>query len=138
MIVLSATPKQQQKETLEPTKTPDFPWSEVAKDLYQCAEEHYFITIDCFSKFIEVDKLLETNSQAVIQALKTQFCRHGIPELLRSDNGPQFSAVNTQPFVTILELKMLHPHQLILSRMVKRKEQCRLSRNSGPRALTRN
>lgn len=32
-----------------------------------------------------------TTSHAVTTAMKSIFCRHGLPETLHSDNGPQFS-----------------------------------------------
>ena len=37
-------------------------------------------------------KLCSTTSSQVIAALKTIFARHGIPETVRSDNGPQYSS----------------------------------------------
>ena len=41
-----------------------------------------------------------TTSAAVVTALKSVFSRHGIPEVVRSDNGPQYAA---QEFVTFSE-----------------------------------
>ena len=55
-------------------------------------EEHYLVTMDYFSKYIEVDKLQDMSSTEAIDKLKTQIARHCIPEKLRSDNGPQFSS----------------------------------------------
>ena len=48
--------------------------------------------VDYFSRFIEVSKLSSTSSEAVIEHLKSIFSRHGIPETVISDNGPQYSA----------------------------------------------
>ncbi|XP_033103837.1 uncharacterized protein K02A2.6-like [Anneissia japonica] len=50
------------------------------------------ITIDYYSKFIEVDHLPMTDSSTVVDKLKAQFIRHGIPEILRTDNGLQYSS----------------------------------------------
>ena len=44
------------------------------------------------SRYIEVIKLKSTTSQAIIQALQSVFSRHGIPETVVSDNGPQYSS----------------------------------------------
>lgn len=88
----------QAQETLRPTKTPDLPWVEVAADLFEWKGLHYLLTIDYFSKFIEVDYLPTTDSTATISALKAQMCRHGIAEKLRTDNGPQFSSHEFKEF----------------------------------------
>ena len=48
--------------------------------------------VDYFSRYPEVTQLRTTTSPVVINALKSVFARHGIPEILRSDNGPQFSS----------------------------------------------
>ena len=45
-----------------------------------------------FSDFVEVSELEGTTSRAEIQELKEQFSRHGIPDTVVSDNGPQFSS----------------------------------------------
>ena len=37
-------------------------------------------------------KLKSTTSQAIIEALQSVFSRHGIPETVVSDNGPQYSS----------------------------------------------
>ena len=38
----------------------------------------------------EVIKLTSTTSSAVIRALRSVFSRHGIPDIVRSDNGPRY------------------------------------------------
>ena len=43
-------------------------------------------------KFIEVNPLHDFSSSATIDAIKSQFSCHGIPEKLKTDNGPQFSS----------------------------------------------
>ena len=48
--------------------------------------------MDYFSHYPEVMKLSSTTSGGVINALKSIFGRHGIPEALISDNGPQFNS----------------------------------------------
>ena len=52
----------------------------------------YLVIVDYFSRYPEVHKLTTTTSQSIINSLKTVFARHGIPETLRTDNGPQFSS----------------------------------------------
>ena len=48
--------------------------------------------VDYFSRFPEVIRLKETTSRHIIEALKKIFSRHGIPETLISDNGPQYAS----------------------------------------------
>ena len=48
------------------------------------------MTVDYFSDFFELDHLRSTSSVYVIKKLQGHFARHGIPEQLVTDNGPQF------------------------------------------------
>ena len=45
--------------------------------------------VDYYSNFLEVSKLPDTSACSVIQFLKEQFSRHGIPDYLVTDNGSQ-------------------------------------------------
>ena len=80
------------KEPLIPTPLPDYPWQLVGTDLFEMDQRHYLLVVDYFSRFPEVIQLSSTTSTSVITALKTVFARHGIPETVRSDNGPQYSS----------------------------------------------
>ena len=80
------------KEPLIPTPLPEYPWQQVATDLFSLNGSDYLVAVDYFSRYPEVIQLRSTVSQAIINALKTIFARHGIPETLRSDNGPQFAS----------------------------------------------
>ena len=48
--------------------------------------------VDCYSHYIKVAKLTSTTAASVISHLKSIFSRHGIPETVMLDNGPQYSA----------------------------------------------
>ena len=48
--------------------------------------------MDYYSNFLEVDRLRSTTSNAVIQSLKKTFARHGIPDIVVSDIGPQYAS----------------------------------------------
>ncbi|XP_036435970.1 uncharacterized protein K02A2.6-like isoform X1 [Colossoma macropomum] len=80
------------KELMLPTLFPTRPWSMVGADLFQYSNQHYLIIVDYHSRFFEVAKMSSTTSEAMIQHFKSIFARHGIPEIVRSDNGPQFAS----------------------------------------------
>ena len=47
--------------------------------------------IDYYSRFVEMARLTRTTAEEVINHMKSVFARHGIPEHVMSDNGPQFT-----------------------------------------------
>lgn len=55
---------------------------------------------DYFSRYPEIARLQSLTTQAVVTHCKSIFSRHGIPEVVVSDNGPQFSRVATSAFST--------------------------------------
>ena len=69
-----------------------------ATDLSHFGGNDYLIVIHYYSKFIEMAKLSSTTSQQVVIHLKSILAHHGIPEVLRSDNGPQYSAYKFKSF----------------------------------------
>ena len=44
------------------------------------------------SRYPEVVSLSSTSSKEVVDKVKVMFARHGIPEEVRSDNGPQYAS----------------------------------------------
>lgn len=84
----------QQKETFVPHDIPKRPWSVVGTDLFTSpvGDEQYLITVNYYSNFWEVDRLEDSSSKTVIRKLKQNFARHGIPDKLISDNGPQYTS----------------------------------------------
>ena len=81
---------------------------------------HYLLIMDYYSKFIEVNPLHDISSSATIDAIKSQFSCHGIPEKLKTDNGPQFSSREK-----ITKLNILRLHYTIHNQTVKLKEEFR-------------
>ena len=81
-----------------PTELPEYPWQKIATDLFYFRGVTYLAVVDYFSRYPEVVKLSETSSHAIIEALKTIFSRFGIPEIVVSDNGPQYNSVEFTQF----------------------------------------
>ena len=90
------------REPLKPTPTTDLPYSEVGTDIFHFKD--YLITVDYYSKFIEVDELKDLQSSTVINTLKSQFSRHGIPQKLRSDCGSQYTSQEFKRFCQDYEI----------------------------------
>ena len=70
---------------------PGCPWQRIAADLLELKKTQYLVVIDYYSRYIELPKLKSTSSASIINHLKSIMARHGVPETLVSDNGPQFS-----------------------------------------------
>lgn len=74
-----------------PHEIPGYPWQKVAADIMFFGNARYLITVDYFSKFIEVNRLPDGKAATIINILKKHFARQGIPEEFISDNGPKFA-----------------------------------------------
>ena len=75
-----------------PSQLPEHPWQKIATDLFERRKVNYLLVVDCYSRYIKVAKLTSTTAASVISHLKSSLSRHGIPETVMSDNGPQYSA----------------------------------------------
>ena len=88
----------QQRELLKLHNIPERPWSLVATDLFYWYGTDYVVVTDSFSGWFEFAMLGNTSSRMVIGKLKEIFARYGIPDVLYSDNGPQYSSEEFQKF----------------------------------------
>lgn len=93
----------QQKEPLMPHEVPNGPWQKLGSDLFELNNKQYVLLVDYYSKFVEFAELRDTKSITVIAWLKSQFARHGIPEILISDNGPQYASSEFVKFAKVYE-----------------------------------
>ena len=81
-----------QRETLIQHEITSRPWAKVGADLCDLEWRTLLILCDYFSGFIEVERLRSTTSSTVIKTLKSLFTRYGVPDMIISDNGPQFTS----------------------------------------------
>lgn len=95
-IVSTVGPPESMKRSMMPTRA----WSEVAVDfLGPLPSGHNLLVMtDYFSRFAEVVVMKQITADLTIQALFETFSRFGIPEVLRSDNGPQFTSESLRTF----------------------------------------
>lgn len=61
-------------------------------DLFSFANKDWFIIVDYWSNYFELNQLPNTTASMIIKSLKSQFARHGIPDMLYSGNGSQFAS----------------------------------------------
>ena len=93
------------KEKLEPLKiklTPDKPFSTVHIDLFGPLQSGVTILgiVDELSRWPELYILNRTETKDVIHALDDTFGRFGTPNMLVSDNGPQFKSWEFKNYLT--------------------------------------
>ena len=68
------------------------PWAKVGADLCDMQGRTLLVVSDYYSNFIEVENITRANTSGISKALKAMFSRYGVPDVLISDNGPQFSS----------------------------------------------
>ncbi|KAI5714872.1 hypothetical protein M8J77_006818 [Diaphorina citri] len=83
----------------------EIPWYKVGVDMFEFNGKHYVLVVDYYSKFIETALCSNTSSAVVIAHIKSIFARHGIPQIVVSDNGPQFSSREFQQFARTYEFQ---------------------------------
>ena len=73
-------------------EVPSEPWHKVGMHLFYLKGKNYLVCVDYYSNYPEVCLLRDTSSTTVISHIKSIFARFGIPKIVVSDNGPQFSS----------------------------------------------
>ena len=108
---MSSMPHTQQKQHQGTTST-QRPWEKVGADLFEIYNKHYLILVDYYFRFIEIEIQCETTSDKVIECCKSQFAHYGIPDVVISDNSPQFSSKLFRDFTNIYQFQHItsSPH----------------------------
>ena len=83
--------RRQPAKPLLPSALPQLPWQKVGTDIFEWNKSSYLLIIDYYSRWIEIAKLRNMLSEEVFLHTRSIFARHGIPEMVISDNGPQFA-----------------------------------------------
>lgn len=91
-LACQATGPVSRPEPLLMIKLPPAPWHTVNVDL--------LVVIDAYSRFPEVEIVTSTSAKSTIPKLEGIFARHGIPEILISDDGPPFSSSDIRDFMS--------------------------------------
>ncbi|XP_062705424.1 uncharacterized protein K02A2.6-like [Aedes albopictus] len=95
-IVSATGPPEPMLRSRMPTRA----WSDVAIDFLGPlpSGHNLLVMVDYFSRFAEVIVMKQITADLTIKALFETFSRFGIPEVMRSDNGPQFTSESLRKF----------------------------------------
>ena len=85
---------QNQRESLNQHNNGNGPWDKIATDLFVTENQNYLLVIDYFTNFIEIDYIPTLSSKQVIEKLKKQFSRFGIPRQIISDGDLSIYQLN--------------------------------------------
>ena len=77
------------REPLEMSPLPDFPWQKVAVDHAGPFPDGYYglLVIDEYSRYSEIEAVTSTSMADNAPKFRKSFAAHGIPEVVKSDNG---------------------------------------------------
>ncbi|KAL7891832.1 hypothetical protein AOLI_G00013080 [Acnodon oligacanthus] len=85
---------------LHPWAWPGSPWRMIHVDFAGPFQGHMFmVVVDAHSKWPEMHLMSSTTASKTIQVLRGLFSRYGLPEVLVSDNGPQFTSGEFKTFM---------------------------------------
>lgn len=87
-------------ELVQRTDMPDAPWKNLAADFVGPlpSGHNLLVIVDYYSRFTEVIVMKQTTASLTVQALHKTFCRFGMPESIKTDNGPQFISSELRTF----------------------------------------
>ena len=97
--------QKQRAQPMIPSPLPDLPWQKVATNLFEWKQETYLLIVDYYSRFIEIAHLNRLTADEIIARTKSIFARHGIPETVISDNGPQYASEAYKKFAEEYQFK---------------------------------
>ena len=90
--------KSQRNEPLQSHPTPKVPWHTVATDLFKTKDSKYLLIVDYYSRFPVLHKLGSTTSKVLVQEMKAVFAELGVPNVIVSDGGSQYTSAEFKDF----------------------------------------
>ena len=87
-------------ETSEPHEVPTRPWQVIGTNLFSWFGEKYLLLCDYYSKVPTVKKIPrgQSTGNTVVGLTKGGFSEQGVPEIVISDNGPQYDCKSYKEF----------------------------------------
>ena len=82
---------------------PTTPFESIAADFFDLAGVHYLVTVDRLSGWLDVTRAAPgsagSGAKGFIACLCLLFANKGVPNILSSDRGTEFTAAETQAFL---------------------------------------
>lgn len=78
--------------TNHPWQYPSAPWDRIHIDFGEWTGIHFLVVVDAYSEWPEVREMHSTTTHRTIEVLREIFATHGLPRVIVSDNGPQFTS----------------------------------------------
>ena len=91
---------------------PSRPWSEVVIDTLELGDDNsskyhcVLVCVDVFTKWVEVCPLHQHNAASVASAFASMCLRWGAPEVVRLDNGTEFSNAIVESLFCLLGVRV--------------------------------
>ena len=86
-------------DPIKPTQMPKSSWEFVAADILGPIEGDYIlVVVDYYSRWFEVRVLQNISSMDIIKAFNSIWATHGLPMLVKTDNGRQFISEQTTTY----------------------------------------
>jgi len=86
------------REPLKMTTLPDGPFQDISIDFASVDRETLLIVVDDYSRFPLVQPVTTTSAEATIPKLHEMFSMFGVPNTVKSDNGPPFNGAEFKKF----------------------------------------
>ncbi|XP_062541322.1 uncharacterized protein K02A2.6-like [Armigeres subalbatus] len=83
----------QQKPPMKNHAISIYSWQTVSMHVFFATyrKKHQFlVTVDHYSDYIELDLLKDMTAKSLVESCKRNFSRHGIPQIVNTDNGTNF------------------------------------------------
>ena len=90
--------RSQTHEPLQSHPTSEIPCNTVATDLFDIKNSKYLLIVDYYSRFPVLHKLVNTTSRVLIQEMKAVFAELGVPGVIVSEGGTQYTSAEFKDF----------------------------------------
>ena len=89
-VPCQVAPPKPSREPLQITPLPNGPWEQVSIDFCEVAGHYVIVVTDDYSRFPEIEVVHSTSAKVVIPRLDRIFAAYGVPQVVKSKNGPPF------------------------------------------------